>query len=157
MSSQRSKPGTKSKSNPRASQLKMQPSLYKQVIDRLAPKTSLARSPNKSDDDATVVSAEDSPRLKPIIKGPSKERTIAINQGIAMQRADDRGKKTNYLYGNVKCPEESSGYIGEFARWCKAGPNEEINGWMTDPTKSDYTVVPNMSNVYDFMVMHFVA
>jgi hypothetical protein len=90
------------------------------------------------------------------LKGPSEARKRAINQILAAQRAEDRAPKTNALYGNVMCPAESKGYIGEFARWCQAGANEMVNGLLTDPTKTVYDVVPNMANVQDFMVMHFV-
>ena len=42
----------------------------------------------------------------------------------------------------MKNPAKSSGAVGEFYKWCTAGPNEIVCGLKTDSGKEKYDCVP---------------
>jgi hypothetical protein len=91
-----------------------------------------------------------------VAKLPNAERTHGIQRYVAQRRADTRAKGTQKLYGSMKDPSERGGYLGEFAKWCKAGPQAYVCGMETDAGKQPYDVIPTIPMCTEFMSMHFM-
>ena len=87
---------------------------------------------------------------------PSKERCHLIGRYLAEMAVDTRAKGTRKLYGNLRMPKNSRGYIGGFARWCMAGPNELVDGVLTDPGKEPYAIIATMDLCKQYIAMNFL-
>jgi hypothetical protein len=83
---------------------------------------------------------------------------VAMRQRINQVMLDGRAKNTDNAYGNnFAHPERSNGALGEFYKWCKAGPNVAVNNLVTLPSKVSFkSCDPTEIRVAEYFDQHLL-
>jgi len=70
---------------------------------------------------------------------------------------DSRAENTKKLYGNnFDNPARSAGAVGEFYKWCRAGPLEKVNGKLTSADKKKKHCHPTETLVTQYFQQHLL-
>lgn len=90
----------------------------------------------------------------PTLPSPAQQHAVRVR--VERARIGARREGTKKLYGDVTNPAKSGAYIGEFYRWCKAGPGVVVNGLKTSNNKKVYHVIPSTPIATEFFQDHFL-